>query len=312
MYEDETDLEPTEDTEGEDEPPFSQHWLEPHYFMRPHMYTNPSSARGYPTFPQRQNVLEQSYSVIYLKGEGHELPGDLRGKRVRLDLGKDSKWHADDLSVLLSPVVLPMKDTKGREYNCHVPESASMSSQKKGLDEEEINELIQKADRLLAEDLNPCWKGPTDAGFDIEFCWNQSMSAFVTADGVRTKRSLGNMMNRSHHFQMVPDGSFIDPLALSTTYEEGDLCNVTDVIADKERRWKTSIWLHCTQHGTDHLERDRWGGNPKASPWSYEKDSKTCTFRIDLWSNAVCAATLPLLHRNRNYIICRPHEEEVQ
>ena len=277
-------------------------YLEPHYFMRTHMYVPTSLALGYPVFPTRQNTLEQRYSIVKLD-RGYLLPKDLTNQRIRLDLGhlKDGAHHSDDLTVQLSDTVVPMTDHDGKKWKCHVPVGRATVR----LNDTEVNELVRKADVLLAEDVGrSCWVSNAET-WGMEFCWNRSLTTYDISGGVIGRRTrMGTMSNRTHHYELASDGFFIDPLAMSTLYTSGDACPTPDPFTGKARNWTTSLWLHCTQHSSDHEMRDRWGSNPEAVPWSYQKDNASCVFRVDMWSKAVCTATLPLLHLNQNYVIC--------
>eukprot|EP01064_Diplonema_japonicum_P022594 TRINITY_DN3255_c6_g1_i2.p1 TRINITY_DN3255_c6_g1~~TRINITY_DN3255_c6_g1_i2.p1 ORF type:complete len:345 (+),score=76.41 TRINITY_DN3255_c6_g1_i2:67-1035(+) len=288
----EEDYEDTQD--GEEYPP----WMEPHYFMRPGIYVDGVNARQMSVVPARQEVAESTYRVVRLTG-GYQLPDDLRGTKVQLDLEGEPSIGGN-IIVNVSKKVVTMKDKKNGEWKCYVPDEGT-----KELSGEEIDKVVVEADAKMKKDVgSACWVATLD-GWGMEYCWNQTFTVFdLAGNSLRANRTeMGRMPNRTHAYQLAPDHNFLDPLALHTTYTSTTPCTPTFPLLPATT-WSTSIWFHCTLHSPDHLDRDRYGPNPNAVPWAYNKNSTTCNFRLDIWSKAVCAATLPLLHLNRKYVLC--------
>eukprot|EP01063_Lacrimia_lanifica_P028478 TRINITY_DN4160_c0_g2_i1.p1 TRINITY_DN4160_c0_g2~~TRINITY_DN4160_c0_g2_i1.p1 ORF type:complete len:340 (+),score=137.63 TRINITY_DN4160_c0_g2_i1:113-1132(+) len=280
-------------------------WMEPHYFMRQHMYADHQSTRASSYVPLRQEVLETTYKIVKLGREFVAEDGtrDLRNQSIHLNFGKDAKFHKKDLVVHLSDETVEMKGAKGETYTCHVPTLGDTAT----LDAAEVNQLVAKADKDMAADIGQggCWVASM-SGFGMEFCWNKTYTVFgINSRGRRTKHTLiGTMPNKTHHYQVVPEGVYHDPLVLQADYTLGDECPTPDPFTNETRRWGVNVFFHCTMHSPDHAARDRWGSHPRPVPWTYSEDKGACRYRLDLWSKGVCTATLPLLHLNRKYIIC--------
>ena len=289
-----------EPTEVEEVKKPVEFWKEPHYYMRPHMYVQAS--RTGMNAPLRQEILESTFTIVKLDG-GYGLPDDLRNRRIQLDLGKDtptSMRSQDDktnskMIVNVSNSIQHIVDSDGTNWTCHLPDVHLQE-----ITQTEVQQLIVDADVFMRQDIGRnCWISSSEP-IGLEFCWNKSLITYDYVNGRRQEKiTRGVMPNKTHRYYLVPDPSFSDPLALTTQYNNGKVCNVRNPLADGNLTWTTDLWFHCNKH-TPRL--------PKDSLWYYSIDESSCKWRVDIWASSVCRATIPLLHRNRNYILCRKGE----